>query len=107
MQPSHSVLLHRSSTTASFETANAPVLCRAFQRLLSDELLLFGIFQNHPLGLSMQLAAHGFGAFVDEALHLMGRPVEGVGPFSGRRMHRFPAPRLFELVQAKRGLSSD
>ena len=49
----------------------------AFQCPLSDELLFFGIFQNHPLGLSIQLAAHGFGAFVDEALDLMGRTVEG------------------------------
>src|SRR2546430_657197 len=78
-----------------------------FQRPLSDELPLFGIFQNHPPGLSIQLAAHGFGAFVDEALELMGRTVEGVGLFSWRRMHWFQAHLLFELVQAKRGLSSD
>ena len=79
----------------------------AFQRSLSDELLFLGIFQNHPPGLSIQLAAHGFGALVDEALDLMGRTVEAVGPFSGRRMDRFPAHLLFELVQAQRGLSRD
>src|SRR5438105_4764806 len=67
----------------------------------------FGPFQNHPPGLSIQLTAHGCSALVDEALELMGRTVEGVGPFSWRRMDRFPAHLLFELVQAQRGLSSD
>src|ERR1043166_2227691 len=68
---------------------------------------VLGISQNHSTGRSIQLAAHGFGAFVNEALELMGRTVEGVMPFSWRRMDRFPAHLLFELVQTERGLSRD
>jgi hypothetical protein len=83
------------------------IITHAAVRQQPGELFSLGIFQNHSPGLSIQLAAHGFGAFVDEALHVMGRAVKGAAHLSGRTMHRFPTHRLFELVQAKRGLSRD